>query len=104
AGQIRGGKIQIKVESLLTNDFTIILDVNRFLRTIANLLQNSIEAFNKYEGDSPARILIGLRNTKETLEIKISDNGAGIPLEAMKNLGKKGATYNKVKGTGLGLW
>lgn len=36
--------------------------------------------------------------------ITLKDNGPGIPDEVIKNLGKLGNTYNKVGGSGLGLF
>ena len=36
--------------------------------------------------------------------ILIVDSGAGMPAEAMRRLGQRGATFNKEGGSGLGLY
>jgi signal transduction histidine kinase len=36
--------------------------------------------------------------------VRVEDNGRGIPSEILENLGKKGATFGKEGGSGLGIY
>ena len=70
-------------------------------RIISNLLNNSIEALN--DSVDP-QITVFLRSYGSSINITIADNGRGIPSEILENLGKKGATFGKEGGSGLGIY
>lgn len=74
-------------------------------QTINNFIQNSIEATDATNGE----ILIQSRiNKNEKLEIIISDNGKGIPLEILQELGNKPLSHGKANdfksGNGIALF
>lgn len=72
-----------------------------FMRIVSNLVNNAFEASAPEVG----MVKVELRNMGEHyLEIKVSDNGCGIPPEKIKYLGLKGFTVGKPEGSGLGLW
>lgn len=82
-------------------DLTVPLDSNRFRQVLHNLIKNAIEACE--EANITANIEISYRQTEDDqLELKIQDDGPGIPNDMMKVLFEPYVT-NKTKGTGLGL-
>jgi signal transduction histidine kinase/FixJ family two-component response regulator len=68
-------------------------------RIISNLVNNSVEALVQ-----KGKILISIQTEAESARIDVCDNGPGIPKEVLKNLGKKGVTFGKSGGSGLGLF
>lgn len=66
-------------------------------RIISNLLNNAIEA----DANS---ICISAALEGDRICIKVRDNGRGIPLDKQKNLFKRGFTFGKQSGNGLGLY
>ncbi|MBI4655215.1 MAG: sensor histidine kinase [Elusimicrobia bacterium] len=58
---------------------------------------NSVEA-----GADKVEISVGLN--EKNVELKIKDNGKGIPKELLSDLGKKGRSSGKEDGSGLGLY
>lgn len=69
-----------------------------FKRIISNLVNNSIEA-----SLDKGRVIVEINENNEVVEIKVSDNGVGIPKSKQKKIYDKGFTYNKKNGSGLGL-
>ncbi|MBT4761921.1 MAG: sensor histidine kinase [Bdellovibrionaceae bacterium] len=67
-------------------------------RNLLNLYKNAIEAIGE-----DGIIETKLKLADENLIIEIKDNGRGIPQEVLPLLGKRGATFNKENGTGIGL-
>ncbi len=81
----------------------ITADRERIEQVIINIISNAI----KYTPDG-GRIAIGARNFEEGLEIKVSDNGIGIPEEDIPHLFERFYRVEKSRtsetgGTGLGL-
>jgi len=72
---------------------------SEFKRVISNLVNNAVEAI-------PTRGLVTVRLTRETdkVEIRVSDDGKGIPKEVLARLGRRGETHDKPGGSGLGLY
>lgn len=70
-----------------------------FERVISNIINNSIEAI---EGDG--NILITLLRDGNWAKINITDNGKGIPSHILPKLFKRGATFDKPNGKGIGLY
>lgn len=72
-------------------------------RVISNLLNNAIEAFESRNGKIKVTVVTSL----EQLQIRISDNGKGIPQKHLSLIGQKGFSYGKKSsnesGFGLGL-
>lgn len=65
---------------------------------ISNLLENAVEA-------SPAAepILLWIESDPLFITVGIEDRGVGIPDELLERVGKRGATFGKQKGSGLGV-
>lgn len=68
-------------------------------RVLLNLLFNACEAVPPGSG----RIAVAARNSDRGVEIRVSDNGPGIPEAIRDNLFQPFVSYGKEKGTGLGL-
>ncbi len=76
------------------------LQRSRFKRTISNLLNNAVESLG--EG---GYVEIDLSvNVNDYLILTITDNGKGIPAHVLPSLGKKGFSYGKKEGNGLGVY
>lgn len=92
--------------SLKTNqlDIELKIDSNRFRQVFHNLVKNAIEASE--EANLPVIIEIEYsqvqHNHTNWLELKVLDQGPGIPDDMLTKLFEPYAT-NKLKGTGLGL-
>jgi signal transduction histidine kinase len=74
-------------------------DANKLQRVLYNLLLNACEAVAPESG----RIALRSRQTPQGLEIRIADNGPGIPPEIRPQIFQPFATHGKHSGTGLGL-
>lgn len=76
------------------------ININAFQNSIANLIQNGIEAIpNNRRGV----VEIVLRDDSENIYIDIIDNGNGIKKSDIQKVKKVGGSINKVNGNGLGL-
>lgn len=80
-----------------------ILQTNRVLleQVMMNLINNSLDALRGIES---SKIDIQVKRLGENFEVKIKDNGPGIPKEIQRNIFDMGFTTKKGKGTGIGLW
>lgn len=76
----------------------IIADPVRLTQALLNLLINALQAVEK-----KGRIEVTAAANSETLFLKISDNGPGIPLERLAAIFDPYFT-TKPEGSGLGLW
>jgi signal transduction histidine kinase len=70
-----------------------------FKRIINNLLENAFDA-----AVLGGEIHLNIFSINGHCHIEVEDNGCGVNPEAAINLFKKGATFGKVGGTGLGLY
>lgn len=79
-------------------DVLVNADENKLLRVVQNLVGNAVEAFNGCGG----RIELTAKLSGEELQIKINDNGPGIPEAIRDRLFEAFVTHGKHSGTGLG--
>ena len=70
-----------------------------FSRLISNLINNAVEAC----GES-GTVQIAVASDPSNHRIVIQDSGKGIPKELLPRLGRRGETFGKVGGSGLGLF
>ena len=74
------------------------IDSARFGRILDNLLQNAFDAI-----ESSGKIKCQVRRLDKRVELKITDNGKGIPEEVLRRLGSERITFGKAGGNGIGL-
>src|SRR5919202_51446 len=74
------------------------LDENKLLRVVQNLVGNAVEAFKGCGG----RVELTAWVSESGVNIKIHDNGPGIPEAIKDRLFEAFVTYGKHSGTGLG--
>ena len=72
-----------------------------FKRLISNLLNNAVEALGN--GNS-GEIEIILTSFESIIDLRIVDNGHGIPPHILTKLGQRGKTQGKPEGNGLGIF
>ena len=75
------------------------VNLNALKRILSNLINNSVESIPAF-----GRVTVAVREQSASVLITVGDNGRGIPPEILPRLMKKGATFNKVGGSGLGLF
>lgn len=69
-------------------------------RVCSNILNNAIESLAE-----AGNVIVDLStDDKDGIELRIKDNGKGIPVDVLAKLGKSGVTYGKKGGNGLGLY
>lgn len=99
--------IDLNIEIDLKDSFSAFSQVNisELTRIISNLINNSIESFNNYNGNVTVIVLTNTSNNQN--EITVKDNGKGIPSHFLDKLGTSGFTHGKKNsaqsGNGLGL-
>jgi signal transduction histidine kinase len=98
--QVRDFKIDLKFD--LNVNQSIPLNSNEISQVIINLLNNSIEALSNANQSSKV-IEIHTRVFGNYVELKVSDNGPGIPDQLKVSIFDLMKT-NKKQGMGLGLW
>ena len=74
------------------------INLASFKRVLSNLINNSIEAL-----EHGGCINILLNCNEQTIEIKIQDNGCGIPPDILPKVTEHGFSHNKKQGAGFGL-
>ena len=74
------------------------VDAVTFKRLLSNLINNSIEAMKDH---GAVRITLALSG--ELVELRIADDGPGMPPQVLERLGQRGNTVGKSGGSGLGL-
>ena len=93
---LKGRNISLNLENRC--DQPVYFDVERVRRVLINLLRNSSEAI-----EDSGKIHICASVTSNWLQIRITDDGPGIPESIANQLFQPFFTYNKSNGTGLGL-
>ena len=76
-----------------------LFDFRKLERAVLNLLVNACEAVPAERGE----IRVDLRRVNDDVEIRISDNGPGVPEAVRERLFEPFVSYGKENGTGMGL-
>jgi nitrogen fixation/metabolism regulation signal transduction histidine kinase len=91
---------EIKIELMEdSTDLCVLMDKGYFLRIFTNLIKNAIQAI---PDDESGQISIRIRRNNHKVEIRVADNGSGIPEAMQKKLFTPYFT-TKSSGTGIGL-
>ncbi|NWH04883.1 ATP-binding protein [Desulfobacter latus] len=92
------GKKKIHVETdIRTKRETIHTDPERICQVLVNLYMNALNAM-----DSHGILEVGVADVSDNLEIRVADNGCGIPAKDLEKIFDPYFT-TRAKGTGLGL-
>lgn len=67
-------------------------------RVLSNLINNAVEAL-----PGKGIVTVRLASVGESVELRVRDNGKGIPPDLLARLGHRGETHGKPGGSGLGL-
>ncbi len=78
----------------------VLIEPAHFKRLFVNVIQNSLESFKGREGS----ITVDCFPTLNSVGVKITDNGCGIAAMNLKKIGNYGETFEKLGGSGLGLY
>lgn len=93
-------KIEINLNVLDGAIFSSIsVDSQQFKSVVSNIINNSIDAI-----DIEGTIDVSLKNDCNFMEIKISDNGRGIPVDILPKIRTYGFSHGKENGNGIGLY
>ena len=93
--ELRGRDISVHV----AGDMSGVFDPQKMERALLNLAVNACEAVPSRDG----KIAFEIQGTPDTFEIRVSDNGPGIPAAIRGNLFDPFVSAGKPNGTGLGL-
>jgi len=96
------GRPELRNRSILmttTGDMTGVFDPKKMERAFFNLTMNACEA----TADRQGRIAIDISSAADSFEIRVSDNGSGIPASIRNTLFDPFVSSGKSNGTGLGL-
>jgi signal transduction histidine kinase len=76
----------------------VLVNVLEIRRTLSNLIDNAVESLGP-----TGRVVVEVRSDEENFNVRISDNGRGMPAHVIARLGEKNFTHGKRKGSGLGV-
>jgi signal transduction histidine kinase len=93
--ELRDRKISVRANG----DMAGVFDPQKLERALLNLAVNACEAVPNREG----KIFFDIEGTPNAFEIRVSDNGPGIPTAIRGNLFDPFVSAGKPNGTGLGL-
>lgn len=99
-------EIQAKnIQVVLDLNSTSAINVNRgeIQQVLLNLINNAIQALSKSTRSSRT-LQIESRDVSGGIQLLISDNGGGVPIDAQMHLFELLSNSNKRSGMGLGLW
>lgn len=71
----------------------------QFKRVLSNLINNSVEALS-----GGGTVTVQLTRDADWIVLRVEDDGKGIPPEIRERLGRRGESYGKPGGSGLGLY
>ena len=100
----RGNEQKIHIGFHVEQDIPVVeADPGRIRQLLHNLLRNAIESLANHKNGEINLSLSGIeKQTKHYVELRVQDNGPGIPKDMMEKLFEPYAT-SKSKGGGLGL-
>ncbi len=93
--ELRDSQVSVRA----TGDMTGVFDPKKMERALLNLALNACEAVPNRKG----KIAFDILSTADTFEIRVSDNGPGIPAAIRNSLFDPFVSMGKPNGTGLGL-
>lgn len=96
-------KSHVKVKKEFASHSEVIADKDELIQVFSNILKNAMHAI-KSSGKQTGEITVRTKNSKDKIEIRISDNGTGIKKEHVSKIFEPDFTTKSLsEGTGLGL-
>lgn len=92
----------ISVRADIPDDLVVDADPDQLARVLLNILRNALEALSRAKTEG-ARIEVGAERRDGAVEIRIRDNGPGIPDRIRGRLFSAFQASERAGGTGLGL-
>ncbi|MGE3957782.1 MAG: sensor histidine kinase [Vicinamibacterales bacterium] len=89
----------VGISSRVTEDCRAWLDPGKVERVLLNLLFNAAEAVSPSQG----QIVVSCVRASDSVQLRVEDNGPGIPAEIANRLFEPFVSHGKQRGTGLGL-
>lgn len=100
---LRAANIDVAVE-ITTGLPAIEGDPDQFAHLVSNLLSNALDAFESDNAARPRRLILMLRRERGKLELRVIDNGPGIPSHMRARIFDSFFTTKpEGRGTGVGL-
>jgi signal transduction histidine kinase len=99
AARARPERRDLEVSVRETGDMAGVFDPKKMERALLNLALNACEAVSDRRG----KIVFDIISSQDTFEIRVSDNGPGVPVAIRNNLFDPFVSAGKPNGTGLGL-
>ncbi len=90
---------QIDITATVQPDATVSYDPGKLERAVVNLVLNAAEAVSPVSGRVEVTGRVGI----DDAEIRVTDNGPGMPDAVVARLFEPFVTHGKARGTGLGL-
>jgi signal transduction histidine kinase len=88
----------IRVERDIGFTGSIIIDRNRFIRMLLNIIRNAAEAMA-----AGGVLRVGVTRSEGEIRFTVEDTGGGIPEEILPTIFEPFVTHGKSSGTGLGM-
>ncbi len=88
---------EIDFETNISQEAQILIDENKFLTVLINLIKNAVESM-----EEKGKIIVNTKNEEENVKIIISNDGRAISKEIQDRIFEEGFT-TKASGSGLGL-
>jgi signal transduction histidine kinase len=92
----------LEINEIFSNScYGVFVQVNQreLKRVLSNLINNSVEAL-----DGPGLVEVSVNVQPNFAEVVVSDNGPGIPASLQEKVERKGVSFGKPDGSGLGLY
>ena len=70
-----------------------------FKRALSNIMNNAVESM-----ENKGSVIVSMTDGAGAVVIRVKDDGKGIPPEVLARLGRRGETYGKSGGSGLGVY
>ncbi|MBI4060973.1 MAG: HAMP domain-containing histidine kinase, partial [Elusimicrobia bacterium] len=93
-----GIEIGARLDSAAYGHFAAV-EPTEFKRVLSNLIDNGVEAL-----PGKGAVTVSLSGQGGSVQLKVDDNGKGIPPDVRERLGQRGETHGKPGGSGLGLY
>jgi len=97
-----GNVIELAVDSSINSD--VFANRQGLQRAVSNLVNNAIEAIDTTRCREKSVVVQLVNAGEKSLQLSVIDTGPGITPAHLKRLGKKGASFGKTEGSGLGLY